>query len=96
MGVVPHMGRGRLGSAERRYVRRLQRCRRTSSLSHVTASVFANKMNRHSVNRTVARIWSRILDVVSDHLTNRRRVLAPIVLVINRSDDEVEYRRRSR
>jgi hypothetical protein len=52
-------------------------------------------MNTHQLYRSVARIRNQILDSVNDRLRPRRGVLAPIVLVIDRSEDRT-YRRRSR
>ena len=52
-------------------------------------------MHTHQLYRSVARIWNQILEIISDRLPHRRGVLAPIVLVIDRSEDEA-YRRRSR
>jgi hypothetical protein len=53
-------------------------------------------MKTKQLYRTVSRIWNRILDLVSPQLSDRRGAPAPIVLVIDRVEDELAYRRRSR
>jgi hypothetical protein len=46
--------------------------------------------------RAVASFRSRFDDLVCDHLTLRRAVVAPVAVVIDPSRDEVAIRRRSR
>jgi hypothetical protein len=53
-------------------------------------------MNKRPAYRSNVNVLNRLLDLFRDHLRPRSRVLAPIVLVIDRADDEVATRRRSR